>query len=79
MAYCCPSTVPDGDPMDRSIPGFPALHYLPEFAQIPLFSNPMDVLNHVTNQGCLSAGFWGNQSHVFHKNAACLSRKACAV
>ena len=64
--------------MDCSTPGFPVLHYLAEFAQIHFF-NPIDAVNHVTNPGCLSAGFWGNQSHVFYKNAVCLSRTACAV
>ena len=35
---CCPVTKPCPtlcDPVDCSTPGFPVLHYLPEFAQIP--------------------------------------------
>ena len=34
--YCCSlaqSCLTLGDPMDCSMPGFPVLHYLPEFAQ----------------------------------------------
>lgn len=32
-----------------------------------LFFNPMDALNHVTNHGSLSAGFWEDQSQVVDK------------
>ena len=38
LQYCCCCSVPQScptlsDPMDYSMPGFPVLHYLPQFAQ----------------------------------------------
>ena len=49
VTHCCPTLC---DPMDRSMPGFPILHHLPEFAQIYVIESVMPS-NHLILYGPL--------------------------